>query len=356
VAWIKSHVPVLKEVAPADITILTAKIQETGDGLPAAEYPRGLTQGEIPTWAADDLGAPLVSTDYTVACTFDYIVRNAVGGIAKTIKKETFAFTVTATNAETGNYGNIDASIVEEKPRDVAQRLYESWGILQHEGIYTRVAVDVPAGTFMGNKLRLLNGQPAWASMSAVIYQVVQDVENGRTTLSFGPNKYLGLQDLLAMLRSFRNRSVAIRHKVRTSGKAADRGGAVVHGGPAAKNDGHGAPGEDYKTFFKDGDSVAERKISCDPTEIPSGTGAAVNVKPRVVGIWDPAEGKMRTAVVMCSDFYGADLLAPTDVTVVTAEQYSDPNLQNKTRSVRVLSAAAESDWADIVEFEECPV
>jgi hypothetical protein len=354
--WIKDHVPMLKEVDPADITILDAKIQETGDGLPDSDYPRVLIQGEIPTWAADDLGDPLVSTDYTVVCTFDYIVRNGVGGIAKVIKTQPFSFTVTATNAETGTYGNIDASTVEEKPRDVAQRLYESWGILHHEGVYTRVAEDVPAGTFMGFKLCLLNGQPVWGNMNAVIYQVVQDVENGRTTLSFGPNKYLGLQDLLAMLRGFRGRSVALRHKVRTSGKAADRGGGVACGGPAAKNDGVGAPGEDYKTFFVDGESSAERKISCDPTEIPSGTGAAINVKPRIVGLWDPATGKMRRAVVMCSDFYGADLVTPTDVTVVTDEQYDDPNLQNKTRSIRVLSAGSESAWTDIVEFEECPV
>ena len=356
VTWIKEHVPILQEVDDADITILDAKIVETVDGLPDADYPRFLTEGEIPTWADDEFGEPLVSTDYSVIATFDYTVRNAVGGIAKVIKKAAWCFTVTATNAETGTYGNINASTVEETPRDVAMRLYESWGILQHEGTYTRVAEDVPAGTFMGYKLRLLNGQPTWAGMSAVIYQVVQDVENGRTTLTFGPNKYLGLQDLLAMLRSFRGRSVAIRHKVRTSGKAADRGGVVANGGPAAKNDSHAAPGEDYKTFFKDGDSTTERKISCDPTEIPAGTGAAINIKPRIVGVWDPEEGKMRKVVAMCSDFYGDDPSIGTDVTVVTAEQYDDPYLQNKTRSVKVLSAGTESGWTNVVEFEECPV
>ena len=352
--WWKSHHPALKETLDIDLTITDAKIQETG-GAPSGLYPRVLLEGQMQDWMDVEY------TTYNVVATVS-VVKKVAGVIVKQEKNQQLTFTVVATDAETKTYSRLaDYESAEDTPAGLASKFYASWGRLHYEGTWAVVSEDVPAGTLMGNVINLTGGAGAWAAMNAVIYEVVQDIDNGVTQIRFGPNRYLGLNDLLALLRTLRHRRTAIRHKARVTGESADKDVGMDAAGPVAKNDadtGYSEVLSQYMTSDETSESTV-RKIELAPNDIDDTTGAAsLTVKAREVGILDPSTLQWKKRQVLCSEPYGSALGSiSAAITVITAIQYdtSSHELQYKTRSVKVIDVGSESSWTTWHTAAACP-
>jgi hypothetical protein len=214
----------------------------------------------------------------------------------------------------------------------------------------------------MGNVLNLAGGLAAWASMAAVIFEVAQDVDAGVTSLRFGPNKYLGLSDLVALLRTWRNRRLTMRHKARDSADAADAGNLAQDGaGPVEKNDpGYGAAETIEETLTSDEPSEETvRTITLKPNAIADTTGeSAIDIRPREVGIIDAATLAIEKRQALVSAPYGDPLGQISDsITVIVAMQYdvSTHELQIKTRTVKVIDPGDVSDWTTITGGDAAP-
>ena len=76
--------------------------------------------------------------------------------------------------------------------------------------------------------------------MNALIQEIEQDLESGRTTLKFGAAGHLTLQDLMEQLRANRTRTTSSHIKERTSGDSGDV--SSVDGGTQGSSDGGGQP------------------------------------------------------------------------------------------------------------------
>jgi len=353
--WWKAHHPALAETLDADLTITDAKIQETG-GAPSGLYPRILLEGQLQDWMDVEY------TTYNVVATVA-VVKKVGAAIVKQEKNQQLSFTIVATDAETKTYtGLADSESAEDTPTGLAAKFYASWGRLHYEGTWGMVSEDVPAGTLMGNIINLTGGAAAWAAMAAVVYEVFQDVDNGTTQVRFGPNRYLGLNDLVALLRTLRHRRTSIRHKARETGEAADKaGGGMDNAGPVAKNDadtGYSEVLSQYMTSDEYGESTV-RKIELAPNDIDDTTGeAALTVKSREVGILDPSTLAFKKRQVLCSEAYGSALgTVSSAIDVITAVQYdtSSHELQYKKRSVKVIDAGSESSWTTFHTAAPCP-
>lgn len=349
--WWKAHNPSLSKTPDGDLTITGTIIKETG-GAPSGLYPRVLLEGQIQDWM------DVEKITYTVSGK----VRNkkVVGGV--TIKDDDDhdrSFTVIATSAKTKTYsGGYDATYAEETPTGVAAKFYESWGRLHYEGQFSLVSEDVPAGTLMGNVLNLSGGLAAWASMAAIVYEVTQDVDSGTTAITFGPNKYLGLSDLIALLRTMRSRRSSYRHKARTTGESADKGGSSGNSGPVAKNESDTGYSKIVKQIMSSESGSTTRQITLDPQAVSDATGGNVEITAREVAILNSTATTFQKRQVLCSAAYGSDLgTISSALTVVTAVQYdtSTHQLQVKTRSVKAIDVGTESAWTEVVTFQPCP-
>jgi hypothetical protein len=353
-AWWKDHHPVLAETLDADITITDAKIQETG-GAPSGLYPRILTEGQIQDWMDVEY------TDYTVVATV--AVNKKVGAAeVKKEKNQQLSFTVVATDALTKRYSAMaDLDLAEATPTGIAAKFFASWNRLHYEGTWSLVDQDVPAGTLMGNVLNLSGGAAAWASMNAIVYECAQDVDNGVTQLRFGPNRYLGLNDLVSLLRTLRHRRIAIRHKARETGEAADKGGGMDAAGPVAKNDSDTGYSEVVKQIMTSDESseATVRKIELEPNAIDDTTGAAaLTIKAREVAVLAEDTLIWSKRQVLCSEAYGTGIGGiSAAIDIVTDVQYDTSShvLQIKTRSCKVIDVEAESDWTTIATAAPCP-
>jgi hypothetical protein len=199
-------------------------------------------------------------------------------------------------------------------------------------------------GVIPGSRLQLSGGLAAWASMTAIIQQVSMDIDSGRTTITFGPPKHLGTEDLLGLLRSFRNGRSSISFLKRTTGKSKDTSTAVELSGPGptpATSATTGPGGKADQSFVKSNGSY-KAVIQNNPTDITK-VDANVTIMAREVNAID--SGTVKKRQVMCSESYGDDLLVP--VTVITAHRYDETTHQDqvKTRSISVIAAGSESEW-----------
>jgi hypothetical protein len=129
---------------------------------------------------------------------------------------------VKATSAVTQTYAQLSSySQGEGVPSGLAQELYGALSTLQYEGQYTTEGSEVGAWR-LGTVLNLEGGREEWAGMDALLQEIVDDLDNGRSTLKFGPPGHLTLQDLMEQLRANRTRTTSSHIKERQSGQPGD--------------------------------------------------------------------------------------------------------------------------------------
>jgi hypothetical protein len=200
-------------------------VESVTEGARTSSLPRILTRGQLAAWMTDGGGNPITAEEDTISARIRYSVYSAP---TKTADQklaefdEVFTFRAIATNATTGSYSAIESALVgESAPAGLAAYIYAAVSTLHWEGGLTVTQQDVDSSVaLMGKVLNLSGGNAAWLTMNALVQETVDSVDNGTTQISFGPPRYLGLGDIIQLLRMTRFRRLYINPATRVNGQS----------------------------------------------------------------------------------------------------------------------------------------
>lgn len=290
-SWWKAKIPALAQIPDDDVTIHDAS--RTG------VLSRILTEGTIQDWMTGK-----TAEDDVITAKVDYTVKDADTNDVEVVKNKDISVRVTSTNAATTTYrrtGTYESG--EPIPSGLAAALYAAWSQLQYEGQITLLEED-PAGVANpGRKLNFSNGLSAWASMNAMIQQVTESVDDGRTTITFGPATHLGPDDLVALLRASRTRRPAWKYVSRTTGLSTDSGSTDLSG-PGPKLEPSSNAGETTKMVMRDSSGDYTKTITLDPSQVTK-EDADMDLKPREAYVVDTSDTLAYKRFILASDKYG---------------------------------------------------
>ena len=196
------------------------------------DYPNELTSGAIAPW----MNYKVATTTWTASVAYNYpgtlddeaisalpIFGPGSGGFSgNTSPTVQLQCKAKATNCPSGIFKGLTSyDAGEPVPIGLARQLYSSLNPLHYEGHLTVVNQDVFTSS-LGFVLNILGGRLEWQSMQALIQEIQDDLEPGRTTYRFGPPSHLTLQDLMEQLRGSRLRIVTTHYKERQTGVPGD--------------------------------------------------------------------------------------------------------------------------------------
>lgn len=296
-AWWKARVPWLRDYSDGDITLANGGREYDSD------LPSILVEGTMQAWMNKDAAQERITVDATITAY--------EGSQLVVVEKRPVTLWVTATDATTKTYKKTKSLDTGESiPTGVAAALYSEWSGLHFEGSIV-VEEEECSGTYeVGKSLNITGGVEAWAGMNAMIWRTAESVDDGATTIEFGPVGTLDADSLIALFRATRNR--------RFSYNRVFRAGAPDAGDP----DGTGASDQTVNPGYS-GLSTTKRKVIHDTAAsvkhlidldagafsfATSGDGNTQRtVKPRevLVPYDDSGTVKAKLRQVLCSDHYG---------------------------------------------------
>lgn len=219
--FIREHYPALSGLDDADfnVTDLTLELipedEEEADNpvsprssrisvTTTSDLPRELVKGSIEDWMRYKVGRIKVSASISATGTATPTESALMGTLAPVV--------VTGTNAPAGSKlakGISNYEAAESIPTGIAQAVYDGITAARaYEGSVTIVADEMPAGQYLGTKLRFTGGDADWTSMSPPVWAVDWDLDTREVTLSFGPPSHLAPQDFIELQRIVRGREV----------------------------------------------------------------------------------------------------------------------------------------------------
>jgi hypothetical protein len=214
----------------------TAQNDDSGDPVDydLSDYPNELLRGALADW----MNVIHARCTFTTQFTYNYpdtaddeslaavkIFGGSTDGTSATDDGSQTPITVTATvigtNAVTQTYSQLSSyDEPEPVPSGLAEQIYDCLATLQYQGQFTTVTEEVGYWQ-LGTVLNIAGGRAEWAGMNALLQEIVDDLDNGRTSLRFGPAVHLTPQDLMEMLRANRTRTTSRHIKERHSGAPA---------------------------------------------------------------------------------------------------------------------------------------
>lgn len=314
-SWWKARLPWLDDAKIIGLTI-GAAIRTANP----TTYPNLLLKGAIQDWMTKPESAPLIlATEDTVTAEASYVEADADGN-ARHIQGQKLSVRVTATDAVTTKYKRLESFVAgEPRPVGLAAALLASCSALQYEGHIVLDQDECASGLQPGTVLNLTGGRPEWASMRALVQQVAEDIDAGRTSVVFGPAAHLGVADLVTLLRALRTRKSCTGWALRTDGKSEAGQNVVALGGAGARQEAAAGAGVVRSLVVAQKTGETTQKITVDPAAITK-TDTDVDLKPR-------------------------------ELHIITDVRYDTVNhrLEVKYRDVWLLAAdGAESEWTMI--------
>ena len=202
--WWKRWVPALAD--PKITGLVIANVAVNGVAAASATYlPNALVSGQISGALLREYSGEYQLWTADVACIYD-------GNSVKSVRVQA---EVTGTDAESGEFTDGSGDEQGESLSEfsgLAQSLYDALSVVHYEGTLTLTHQDLPADTEataigVGHRLHLAGtGIAAHATMGALVQQVTEVIDTGKVTVQFGPPQHLSLQDLVELLRAFRQR------------------------------------------------------------------------------------------------------------------------------------------------------
>ncbi|MDR2721215.1 MAG: hypothetical protein LBB15_02920, partial [Puniceicoccales bacterium] len=180
--WWKQHVPWLNKFDNISVANATR----------TSILPYELVNGAVADWMAKNAEDDVIRANVSYRSDDMAVIDQEI-----TVK-------IRATDAATGNYKKLISLLTAEAvPDNLAQSIFESVGVLQYDGSITLVnrEVEVKYEQFLVN---FGSGRMEWRSINAVVQEVEDDLDNGKTYVKFGPAKHLGAADLAELTRSGR--------------------------------------------------------------------------------------------------------------------------------------------------------
>lgn len=389
--WWKARVPWL--VAYDDANITLANGQRMGD----SDLESILVSGTVEDWMSQSAEPERICVDVSI------LVKDGAGVVLEDFKRPVTLW-VTATDAETGSYSKvISFDSGELEPPGVAAGIYAAWSALHYEGSIVVEELECAGIYSPGTVINLTGGVAEWTGMNAMVIRSTEDVDQGTTTVEFGPIRWMDVNSLVGLFRATRFRRFAFNANYRTSGSGTQDFSASSASGDTPVAQAQAGHDSTRVKVLRDPAAAVDHRINLDSTAFTFGTSGD-GTTPRIIQpreiyvVYDDAgTKKAKKSQVLCSALYGAetalgsdlangtatgqilywtgsawavatvgslaagDLLqwngsvwvkvTPTVITVVTDFQVDAANkvIQKKTRAnVKVVAADAESAWATI--------
>lgn len=310
-AWWKAHDDSLRDQNLADFEIVP-HLQPIVKADPDATFidlPNILLEGEVQPWMN-------VQTQEQVIQAFLTSTRRrdaGYGPLPEAVEKrvmQTLNLRIRATDADTGSDGErtysttADSVSAEPVPTGLAAAIYAAWNRLQFDGRLLYEAAECDGLLHPGAALNITGGRSEWATMRAIVSQVIETLDTGRTEVIFGPARHLSPADLIALHRANRNRRVATGWNRRLSGRSDDdsRSVSLSGVGPVRELTRHGGETQSLIIRGDGGTPSLERLIRLDPASWPTGSTAAT-ILPLIVQYKDESN-VTRRRVFLCTAPY----------------------------------------------------
>jgi len=306
--WWKARLPWLDEATVQNLTIHDAARSQ-------GNYDRILVEGQIHDWMNVN------SEDDKTVAQADYLEKDADDDEVNDVKNRKITTTPIATDATTRTYRRLgDYESGEAIPTGVAAALYASWNELQYDGQLTLVEDEVSGVLYLGAKLNLTGGRSEWQTMNALVQQVTENVDQGHTTVTFGPASHLSPDDLISVLNHFRKRRASYHYVARSTGESDDAGGSVSLSGPAPKDRTSSLDAPHRRIRLK-----TKRGASDEFDNVIDINSKAINTQANVTA-------------------------EPQQITVLTDFRYdtSSHKLQKKTITGWFICSGSETGWTDV--------
>lgn len=242
--WWKKHLPALKNVSNFAVS------EASREGI----LPNELLSGSIAGWMQCS------AEKDTVRAKISYSSEE------ESVFNREFSIKISTTDATSKTYKNLVSYVSEETvPSNLAEYIYQSVNPLQYEGRCKWIEKEID-GDFLGYKFNISQGKEAWSTMGAVVQSVGENLDYGEITVTFGPAKHLGPDDLAELTKSSRRRIESRNHHSRKTAEA--QGNSYVEQGTLSclENSVTG-PGMFKKMTFGDPD-YQSRKVYIDTGEI----------------------------------------------------------------------------------------
>ncbi|PTY00765.1 hypothetical protein DB346_14200 [Verrucomicrobia bacterium LW23] len=312
--WWRRQLPWLRQVS--DLNITSGAVAPADGAGPA--LPRYMIEGSCPAWMDDQ------SETMRVTAVASGTLRDENDVEIESFVNRPLECTVMGTNLSTRLYAHATSvTLPEETPVGLAQQMYAALSVLHWQGTATLTAEEVADDIAPGRLLSFTGALPAWETMAAQIQEVTDSVDDGTTTVAFGPPVNQGAQDRVELMRVTK-RPVTWRAPERSSGQASDRpqmeGGTKTPGTISASaptgtrhvllNNGldgtarldvlNDVRGDFPKTEWLKGDAV---KASINAEEIHANCLTPVQLR-EVRWCKDGAPGEEWYVMLMCSEPY----------------------------------------------------
>jgi hypothetical protein len=202
--------------------------------LTVADVPNELLSGSVAAWM--NLNAAPVLVQATLK--YSGAASDEASAVFDANNQRIVYTRVRGTNAETQTYARLtSATEAEPVPVGLAAALYESVSVLQYDGTVELTEQECSGVGAPGVLLNLTGGRAEWASMSAQIQRVVENLDLGQTKITVGPAKHLGHGELTTWLRANRSRRISYRLSERTTGTGSGNAAKVQGGEHTPRSD-----------------------------------------------------------------------------------------------------------------------
>jgi len=137
---------------------------------------------------------------------------------------------ITGTNASTQTYKEL-TSLQEAEPVPVglAKKIYDGLSQLHYEGTFELTEDECSGYIPLGAKFNTIDGRDEWKTMDALVLRVVENIDDGKTEVTFGPPITLTAGDYVELLRAQRGRLFSTRLNQRTTGDAGSSNVVIGH-------------------------------------------------------------------------------------------------------------------------------
>jgi hypothetical protein len=114
---------------------------------------------------------------------------------------------IIATDLESGSYlSSLSVSMGQPTPVGLAAYLYAATSILHYDGGFTLSEEECSGTVGLGNVLCVSGARSEYETMDAVVQSITETIDDGRTSITFGPPKHLSVDDIIELLSAIRNR------------------------------------------------------------------------------------------------------------------------------------------------------
>lgn len=208
--WWKSQYAPLADPSVADVEI-TEYTRSTA-------LPRYLISGNITGWML--ARAHATANQELIEAKANWKVKDG-DNVLQENKEKAIKTELVSTDLTSGIYlSSISESPGDPVPVNAAQSLYNATSFLHYDGQVTLSEDECTGSISVGNVVNIDDSVDAHAAMRAVVQSISEDIDAGRTTITLGPPKHLGLDDIVEFLRGNRNRQRYTAMSAMTDGQS----------------------------------------------------------------------------------------------------------------------------------------